>query len=135
MCGIVGVVRQRGSRVPPDLAALRLLLVEAETQLGLIDAPSVPALEAVARTLAAVDRQLREGDGVRALVEDPIGRAGLAHSGDRAAEQLAEIEARLDAMARIDEADIEALNAALITCKDALWSIRKDRIELAIAEG
>ena len=28
---------------------------------------------------------------------------------------------------------IEALNAALITCKDALWSIRKDRIDLAVA--
>jgi glucosamine--fructose-6-phosphate aminotransferase (isomerizing) len=133
MCGIVGVVRQRGSRLPPDLAALRVMLGEAESQLALIDAPSVRELEAVARTLAEVDRRLREGDGVRALVDDPIARAGLAHYGDRAAEQLAEIESRLDATKSIDEADIEALNAALITCKDALWSIRKDRIDLAVA--
>ena len=67
-----------------------------------------------------------------ALVDDPIGRAGLALHGDRAAALLVEIEARLDASA-LDGADIEALNAALITCKDALWSIRKDRIDLAAA--
>jgi glutamine---fructose-6-phosphate transaminase (isomerizing) len=128
MCGIVGVVGQRGNRVPPDLTALGRTLAEAEAQLDLIGAPTVTALEAVARTLREVDRQLREGDGVRALVDDPIARAGLAHHGDRAAQQLGEIEARLDAMKSIDGSDIEALNAALITCKDALWSIRKDRI-------
>jgi glucosamine--fructose-6-phosphate aminotransferase (isomerizing) len=133
MCGIVGVLRQRGSRVPPDLAILRRTLAEAEGELELMGDPTVAALEAAARTLGEVDRQLREGDGVRALVDDPIARAGLAHHGDRAAERLAEIEARLDAMKTIDGTDVEALNSALITCKDALWSIRKDRIDLAVA--
>ncbi len=99
---------------------------------GLSEAPTVAALEIAAYALAAVDRELREGDGVRALVEDPIGRAALAHHGDGAAVLLTEIEARLDASA-LDGADIEALNAALITCKDALWAIRKDRIDLAVA--
>jgi glucosamine--fructose-6-phosphate aminotransferase (isomerizing) len=133
MCGIVGVVRQHGRRVPPDLAALRRKLAEAESLLELIGDPTVTSLEAAARTLREVDCDLREGDGVRALVEDPIARAGLVHHGDRAAERLSEIEVRLDAMKNIDGAGIEALNAALITCKDALWSIRKDRIELALA--
>ncbi|HEY5076694.1 MAG TPA: SIS domain-containing protein [Acidimicrobiia bacterium] len=132
MCGIVGVVRQRGSRVPPDLEALRRSLAEAEILLEATGEATLGALEAAARTLREVDRQLREGDGVGALVDDPIGRAGLALHGDRAAEQLAEIEARLDASA-LDGADVEALNAALITCKDALWSIRRDRIDLAVA--
>ena len=137
MCGIVSVVRRPSDRVPPDLGALRQTLADAEAQLRHMGAeamgePTVAALEAAARILADVDRQLREGDGVRALVDDPIARAGVAHHGDRAAELLVEIEARLDASA-VDGADIEALNAALITCKDALWSIRKDRIELAVA--
>jgi len=137
MCGIVGVVRKPGDRVAPDLAALRRTLAEAETQLErmgheLMGSPTVAALESAAAILRDVDRQLREGDGVGALVADPIGRAGLALHGDRAAALLVEIEARLDASA-LDGADIEALNAALITCKDALWSIRKDRIDLAAA--
>jgi glucosamine--fructose-6-phosphate aminotransferase (isomerizing) len=135
MCGIVGVVRKPGDRGAPDLAALRRALADAETQLGrmgaeLMGSPTVAALESAAAVLRDVDRQLREGDGVGALVVDPIGRAGLALHGDRAAAMLVEIEARLDASA-LDGADIEALNAALITCKDALWSIRKDRIDLA----
>jgi glutamine---fructose-6-phosphate transaminase (isomerizing) len=138
MCGIVGVVRKPGNRVAPDLATLRRTLAEAETQLERMGAdrmgnPTVAALEAAARILHDVDRDLRDGDGVGALVIDPIGRAGLALHGDRAAALLVEIEARLDAMKSIDGADIEALNAALITCKDALWSIRTDRIELAVA--
>ncbi len=69
---------------------------------------------------------------MRALVENPIARAGLLHHAERAAERLIEIEARLDAMS-VDGADIEALNAALIACKDALWAIRTDRIALADA--
>src|SRR5437879_8704589 len=133
MCGIVGVIRQAGSRTPPDLAALRRMLAEAESRLVLTGDPTVASLEAAASALREIDGQLRDGDGVRALVDDPIVRAGLIHHGDRAAERLAEIEARLDAMKGIDGAGIEALNAALIACKDALWSIRKDRIDLAVA--
>ncbi len=95
-------------------------------------APTVGALESAAAILREADRQLLDGDGVAALVADPVARAGLAHHGDRAAGLLAEIEARLDASA-LDGADIESLNAALVTCKDALWSMRKDRIDLATA--
>ncbi len=137
MCGIVGVLGRPGSRVAPDLIGLRAKLVETEAELARMGAelagePTVAALEAAAGALRAVDRQLREGDGVGALVGDPVARAGLVHQGDRAAARLVEIEARLDASA-LDGADIEALNAALVTCKDALWSIRHDRIGLAVA--
>ncbi|HEV7523346.1 MAG TPA: SIS domain-containing protein [Acidimicrobiia bacterium] len=137
MCGIVGVIQKPSDRVLPDLSVLRLRLAEAETQLGVMGAermgePTVAALEAAAHILREVDRELRVGDGVRALVDDPIARAGVVHHGDRTAALLVEIEARLDASA-VDGADIEALNAALITCKDVLWSIRNDRIDLAVA--
>ncbi|MCU1466612.1 MAG: glucosamine 6-phosphate synthetase, contains amidotransferase and phosphosugar isomerase domain [Actinomycetia bacterium] len=116
----------------PDLGALREALAQAETQLEVTGEPTVAALEAAAATLHGVDRALREGEGVRALVENPVARAGLLHHANRAAECLVEIESRLDAMI-VDGAGIEALNAALIICKDALWSIRKDRIDLAVA--
>jgi glucosamine--fructose-6-phosphate aminotransferase (isomerizing) len=137
MCGIVGVVRNPSKRALPDLAALRRTLAGAEAQLAhmgaeQLGAPTVTALEAAAQVLRDLDRRLRDSDGIRALVDDPLARAGLAHHGDRAAAFLVEIEARLDASA-LDGADVEGLNAALITCKDALWSIRKDRIEVAVA--
>src|SRR3954452_20222548 len=137
MCGIVGVVRKQSNRPRPDVADLSRNLSAAEAQLGLMGddltgTPTVAALEAAAELLHDVDRRLRDGDGVGALVVDRIARADLAHHGDGAAARLGEIEARLDASA-LDGADVEALNAALITCKDALWSIRKDRIDLAAA--
>jgi glucosamine--fructose-6-phosphate aminotransferase (isomerizing) len=138
MCGIVGVLRRPGNRIAPDLFALRAALAGAEGELArmgaeLLGEPTVAALESAAAALRDVDRQLREGDGAGALVRDPVARAGLAHHGDRAAALLVEIEARLDDLREIDDADIEALNAALVTCKDALWSIRHDRIGLAVA--
>jgi len=137
MCGIVGVVGKPGRRPAPDLSALRDTLGTAEAELtaaaGAADgAPLLAALRRAAASLRDVDRALHEGDGVGALVADPVGRAGLALNGERAADQLKEIEARLD-RSPIDGDDLEATNAELIACKDALWSIRVDRIEHAIA--
>jgi len=132
MCGIVGLVRRRGDGSRPDLGGLRRVLAEVVAQLELMDDPSVGAMEAAAGRLLEVDRHLRDADGVGALVEDPIARAGLAHEADAVAARLGEIELRLDVSA-LAGGDIEALNAALVMCKDALWSLRKDRVDLAIA--
>ncbi|HVJ98611.1 MAG TPA: SIS domain-containing protein [Acidimicrobiia bacterium] len=131
MCGIVSVVRHRGVRIPPDLVELRTALAGAEATLRAMTAPSAAELEAVARTLAGVDAELRSGDGVAALVGDPVGRSGLEHHAERCAELVAGIEAALDAQAY--PADIEATNAALIACKDSLWTIRNDRAGAARA--
>jgi glucosamine--fructose-6-phosphate aminotransferase (isomerizing) len=137
MCGIVGVVGKPGRRPAPDLSTVREMLAAAEGELGLasgvgVGVPPLDALEGAAEMLRRVDRELRELDGVGALVADPVARAGLAHHGARAAELLGEIEARLD-RSGTDGDDVETTNAALVACKDALWSIRKDRIEHAIA--
>jgi glucosamine--fructose-6-phosphate aminotransferase (isomerizing) len=137
MCGIVGVVGKPDRRPAPDLSALRETLAAAEAELAAASrvrdgAPLRQALERAAATLRGVDRDLNQCDGVGALVADPVARAGLAHHGDRAADLLAEIEVRLD-RSGIDGDDVESTNAALVACKDALWSIRKDRIEHAIA--
>jgi glucosamine--fructose-6-phosphate aminotransferase (isomerizing) len=137
MCGIVGVVGKPGRRSAPDLSSLRETLVRAEAELaaaaGTGDrAPSLADLERAAGTLREVDRELHELDGIGALIGDPVARAGLAHHAGLAAERLLEIEARLDRSGTEGD-DVEATNAALVACKDALWSIRKDRIEHAIA--
>ena len=71
MCGIVGVVRKPGDRVAPDLAALRRDAGRGRDRSSGGWAPSagrarrVAALESAAAILRDVDRQLREGDGVR----------------------------------------------------------------------
>jgi glucosamine--fructose-6-phosphate aminotransferase (isomerizing) len=132
MCGIVSVVRHRGVRIPPDLIDLRTALAGAEATLRGMTAPSAAELEAVARTLAGIDAELRSGDGVAALVGDPVGRSGLEHHAERCAELVLGIEAALDAQG-FDGADIEATNAALIACKDSLWTIRNDRAGAARA--
>jgi glucosamine--fructose-6-phosphate aminotransferase (isomerizing) len=137
MCGIVGVVGKPGRRSAPDLSSLRGILARAEAELAAAAsdgdrAPSLADLERAAGTLREVDRELHALDGVGALIADPVARAGLAHHGAVAAELLVEIEARLD-RSGIEGHDVEATNAALVACKDALWSIRKDRIDHAVA--
>jgi glucosamine--fructose-6-phosphate aminotransferase (isomerizing) len=132
MCGIVSVVRNRGDEISPDLGALRDALVSAEAALGAPAALTTDGLRAVADTLAVVDCELRTAAGVYALVSDPVARAALEHAAERGTELVAAIEARLDEDG-LDAGDLEALNAALIACKDALWAIRSDRIGAARA--
>src|SRR5262245_6311644 len=72
MCGIVGVVRRRAQRVPPDLASLRGAL---DAALGTLDtgAPLVERLARATEELLEVDTALRGAPGVRALLADPDG--------------------------------------------------------------
>jgi glutamine---fructose-6-phosphate transaminase (isomerizing) len=131
MCGIVTVVRHRGDRTTPDLAALAAALEGIEASLRSSELRS-GALQEAARALAAVDRELLAGDGIGALVADPVHRAALEHRADACSALLGTIENRLDSGAP-DGDEIEAVNAALVACKDAVWAIRNDRIGSARA--
>ncbi len=131
MCGIVTVVRHRGDRTTPDLAALVAALDGVEASLRSSE-PRPGTLDEAARALAAVDRELLVGDGIGALVADPVHRAALEHRADACFALLGAIENRLDAGA-LDGDEIEAVNAALVACKDAVWAIRNDRIGAARA--
>jgi len=130
MCGIVSVVRQRGNRALPDLTQLRAAMADVEARLAALDVPTAAALEAVATQLAAVDRALHVDGGVAALIADPVARVALEHLAQRGADLLGALELLLDA-GTPDGDDIEAINAALIAAKDALWAIRNDRIGAA----
>jgi glucosamine--fructose-6-phosphate aminotransferase (isomerizing) len=132
MCGIVAVVSRPGARELPDLATLGAALDRCEAAFGEILLPTAPSLDAIASNLAAVDLELRERDGIAALVADPVARVALERRVDRCDERLRSIEASLDGSA-LDGDAIEAINPGLVACKDALWSIRHDRLSAARA--
>jgi glucosamine--fructose-6-phosphate aminotransferase (isomerizing) len=86
----------------------------------------------VAALVEDVDRALRGVPGVRALVTD----AGAAAPVDAAAavlqQRLRTLEGELDVGAvAIVPSDLEAINAALVRCKDAVWAVRADRLRTA----
>jgi glucosamine--fructose-6-phosphate aminotransferase (isomerizing) len=132
MCGIIAVLRRPGARELPDLTALARALDEAEAALRSLTTPTADELSAIARTLGRVDTDLLERDGIAALVTDPVARVGLDQRTERCEVLLEGLEAGLDATL-VEGDEVEALNAALIACKDALWSIRHDRIRAARA--
>ncbi|MFM7223967.1 MAG: SIS domain-containing protein, partial [Actinomycetota bacterium] len=133
MCGIVAVLRRPGDRPLPGLAALTEQLAAARIELdGIGVVPDPVRLAGIATALGAVDRSLSEGDGVRALVEDPAGRASLEHAVAEVTDAVATVERRIDEGALAPD-DLEAANAAVIAVRDACWSISRDRIGTARA--
>jgi glucosamine--fructose-6-phosphate aminotransferase (isomerizing) len=132
MCGIVAVLRDRGVRRVPALAALLAELELVEASLRTADAIESALLASSASRLIAIDRELCEGDGVGALLADPVARAALTHRAESCADVVAQIETQLDT-GTVVPSDLEGANASLIACKDALWAIRRDRIASAHA--
>ncbi|HEY7135324.1 MAG TPA: SIS domain-containing protein [Acidimicrobiia bacterium] len=136
MCGIIGVVRRPGRRAVPAAADLTARLRAARDALDLHgpDGP-VAALLTAADHVDAVDTALRGTAGVRALLAE---RAVIAEIDERTRDAGAVLEALerdLDAGTGIGRGlgagELEALNAALVRCKDALWAVRRDRLRTA----
>jgi glucosamine--fructose-6-phosphate aminotransferase (isomerizing) len=133
MCGIIGVVRRRSTRVPPDLSTLLTELDRAVASVETWDG-SVAALTEAAAAVEGVDEALRGVPGVRALLAQRTGALGIEHRADVLAELLARTELSLDAgESSVSAADLEAVNAALLRAKDATWAVRRDRLRNARA--
>jgi glucosamine--fructose-6-phosphate aminotransferase (isomerizing) len=133
MCGIVAVVPRPGDRAGPSLPPVLDAVLGAGASLReLGDRPDPVALGAVARTLAAADRDLRGAPGAGALLADPVGRTALRLACDEIIARLDVVEARLDD-ATAGDAEVEARNAAVVALKDAAWSIAHDRLAAARA--
>src|ERR687892_47067 len=137
MCGIVSVVRPAGARVAPPADQVTGPLHAAVDALA-SGLPLTEACNLAAERLEAGDALLRGTDGVWALVHDRRLLAdveGLAAQLDHTVEA---IEARLDAGAGAsgDRDPLEAVNAAVVRLKDAVWSIERDRVRTtrAVAE-
>jgi glucosamine--fructose-6-phosphate aminotransferase (isomerizing) len=133
MCGIIAVLRRPAQRPAPSPADLLDGMARAAAALAEIAAPSDAALHdglrAAASELADVNRLLGGVPGVTALVQN----AGLSDRLHQAAEHvlhsLADIEHRLDEGALPAG---EAVNAAVVEAKDALWAISRDRLRTAV---
>ena len=97
MCGIVGVVRRRSRREPPDGRALVAQLDAAVARAGL----DAGALLDVAALVEAVDAALRGVPGVRALVHDPEAATGIDGAAGALQQRLLGIETDLDVGARV----------------------------------
>jgi len=135
MCGIIGVVRRRATRVPPDIAPL---VAELDAAVAHLDdwRGDVAPLAAAAAGIEQVDAALRGVAGVRALLGDRTGMLTIEHRADRIAELLTAGEVGLDAGGvRVERSDLERVNAALLRAKDATWAVRKDRLRGARAIG
>lgn len=133
MCGIIAVLRRRSERTPPGAMALLALLDGAVDDINTAgDADLLGVLSAAADRTEELDRLLRGTPGVRSLLAD----AGLSGAIE---EQVNELAAALDAREAdldadsVDSKDLEAVNAAIIRLKDALWSVDKDRLRTARA--
>jgi glucosamine--fructose-6-phosphate aminotransferase (isomerizing) len=134
MCGIIAIVRRRSERTPPTSAELLALLDPVP---GLLDRPAherlLEALTSAAERVDGADRLLRGSAGTQALLADRSLLARLENTTAGLATQIEEIERDLDTEAGAALSDLEAVNAALIRLKDAVWAVQRDRIRSARA--
>ncbi len=135
MCGIIAVLRRRSERTPPSSATLLGMLDGSAARLS---AASPADLADVVATLAGqaneVDRLLRGTPGILALLADRSLATSIGGLVEAAMVALADREAGLDAQPA-DPTGQEAVNAAVIRLKDALWAIQRDRLRTARAVG
>jgi glucosamine--fructose-6-phosphate aminotransferase (isomerizing) len=130
MCGIVAVLRRSTDRTPPSLAELAAELRRATGHLEAALAAALPvsALHEAAQHIVTVDAALRGVPGIRALIDDPTGAAALRTELDAEQDLLNRLEARLDVDGAVDPDDLEAVNAAMVRAKDAVWAVARDRL-------
>src|ERR671918_453060 len=137
MCGIVSVVRPAGARVAPPADQVTGPLHAAVDALA-SGLPLTEACNLAAERLEAGDALLRGTDGVWALVHDRRLLADVEGLAAQLDDTVEAIEARLDAGAGAsgDRDPLEAVNAAVVRLKDAVWSIERDRVRTtrAVAE-
>src|SRR5436190_16602012 len=136
MCGLVGVVRRPAQGAPPELAPLLRMLEAASARLAAeVTAPDAGALHEAAAAVDTVARTLRGPLGSGALLADPVAMAAFDHGAGEITGYLGAIGATLDAAAATDDDAevVEARNAALVACKDAVWALQWDRLGTARA--
>ncbi|MGK2957652.1 MAG: SIS domain-containing protein [Acidimicrobiales bacterium] len=138
MCGIIAVIGRTPDRVPLKPVAIIGEMGEAaelvaNSSLGDMDAAS-RAIGLAVRHLDVVDLALRGPVGVMTLLFAPglIGSIRDAVSG--IAQRIEEIEVALDAGELSgDGQSLETLNASLVSLKDKVWAIGRDRLVTAEA--
>jgi glutamine---fructose-6-phosphate transaminase (isomerizing) len=139
MCGIVAVLRRSSGRMPPDGAHLLDELERAVTALAAVggadqEVVDPEALSSVAERVEVVDAALRGAPGIRALLTDRALAVGVEHHVEQLQLATDRVEAGLDANgADLSASELEAVNAALVRVKDAVWAVGHDRLRTARA--
>src|SRR5215210_3452196 len=134
MCGIVAVLRRSGGRMPPGGAQLLSELERTVADLTANGEPDGAALAHAAERVESVDALLRGSPGVRALLADRALAVGIEHHMAQLHQATERVEAALDAgSGDLSSAELEAVNAALVRCKDTVWAVGHDRLRTARA--
>ena len=133
MCGIVAVVRRYSPRVPPTSAEVLDLLSPVVVSLRELDGNGDLAalVGESAEKLIQADRLLQGTAGLQALLGERPLRATIRATLSEIDRLISALEADLD-QSTGDWAS-EAVNAALIQIKDAVWAIGNDRLNTADA--
>ena len=132
MCGIVGVVRRHATRAVPDAGGL---VAQLDATLGAFgrDDALTGRLHDVAGAVEAVDTALRGVPGLRALLGDPQAALVIADRVEQLTLGLDAVERDLDhgQGASLAPTELEAVNAALVRARDAVWAVGRDRLRTA----
>ena len=130
MCGVIAVLRRRSTRALPDGSELVAALDRAVVHLSV----GAAGLGSLAEEASAVDRALRGVPGAELLVGDPDLAAALSTRVAHLEAGLLALEAGLDAgTVDLGGVALEAVNAAAVAAKDAVWAIGHDRLRTAAA--
>ncbi|MFP5321738.1 MAG: SIS domain-containing protein [Acidimicrobiia bacterium] len=135
MCGIVAVLRRPVERTElpaePTLAALErgVQSLQAAIEAGSEAGPAIDAMRAAATDLEQVAADLHGPRGVRFLLTEPGAAGRIRGLAETLSRTVAALDAALDRLV-VDE-HTEARNAASVRCKDAAWSIARDRLRTA----
>ncbi|MHB8467909.1 MAG: SIS domain-containing protein, partial [Acidimicrobiales bacterium] len=130
MCGVVAVLRRRSSRPLPDGAAL-VATLERAVEL-LVDGAAF--VSDAAAEVASVDLALRGVPGVTLLAGDAEAAGSVQRCVTRLEVALASLDAALDdGHLDLRGQSLEAVNAAVVACKDAVWAVGHDRLGAARA--
>jgi glutamine---fructose-6-phosphate transaminase (isomerizing) len=132
VCGIIAVLRGPGARrstQPSDiLDPLQAALADLREPTDV-----AAAVGSAASRISHVDQLLRATDGVASLIRD----RDLSARSEALATELCQVVADLDvALDTTDLAagqDLEAVNAAMVVLRDAVWAVERDRLPTARA--
>ncbi len=130
MCGIIAVLRQpveRSELFGDDVVAQ--LRLGVEQMQGAVAQPTTGGLDAAARELEAVGDALHGPRGVHFLLHDIAATSRIRGLVATLVDVVAMVDTALDVL--VVDNETEARNAAAVRCKDAAWTIDRDRLRTA----
>ncbi|MCC5952924.1 MAG: SIS domain-containing protein [Acidimicrobiia bacterium] len=132
MCGIVAVVRRPSTRSAPTTDEV---LAPLDAAVAAMEGPGdeLTRLGRVAPLVESCDRLLRGQAGLEALLADRTLSSEIAERARGLLAEVESIERSLDEGTAGAGSSLEAMNAAIVRCKDALWSLCRDRLRTADA--